>query len=74
LKGWDVPKQVMENLYESSLLPYLEDSLRAGTLLEISKNPSKFKLVFRILKTMASNQSLVEILMPLNKNYQPKQI
>jgi hypothetical protein len=34
----------MENIYESALLPYLEDSLRAGTLLEISKLPAKFKI------------------------------
>lgn len=33
LKHWNVPKKVTENMYESALLPYLEDSLRAGTLL-----------------------------------------
>jgi hypothetical protein len=64
----------MENIYESALLPYLEDSLRAGTLLEISKLPAKFKLVFKILRTLARNPHLVPTLMPINKKYHPKQI
>jgi hypothetical protein len=33
LKHWNVPKKLLENIYQSALLPYLEDALRAGTLL-----------------------------------------
>ena len=73
IRHWKIPKKLMENIYESSLLPYLEDALRAGTLLEISKYPPKFRLVFKMLRTFANHSQLVPILMTIPQNYHPKQ-
>lgn len=33
VKHWSVPKLLVEQILESALLPYVEDCLRAGTLL-----------------------------------------
>jgi len=74
IHDWKIPKEVLDCVYESSLLPYLEDSLRAGTLLEISKFPEKFKLVFKLVRTLSKNKKLIPILMTIPKNYEPKQI
>lgn len=30
---WRIPDLLLENIYESALLPFVEDGLRAGTLL-----------------------------------------
>ncbi len=34
-----MPENLLETIFESALLPFIEDGLRAGTLLEISKHP-----------------------------------
>jgi len=39
IKGWNVPNLLLQQILESALLPYTEDCLRAGTLLEVSKHP-----------------------------------
>jgi hypothetical protein len=39
IRQWKIPDSLLENIYESALLPFIEDGLRAGTLLEISKHP-----------------------------------
>ena len=74
LRHWKIPKKLMDNIFESAFLPYLEEALRAGTLLEITKHPIKFRTVFKIVRTLAKHPQLVEALIPLPKNYQPKQI
>jgi hypothetical protein len=33
IKHWKVPDSLLENIYESALMPFIEDGLRAGTLL-----------------------------------------
>lgn len=31
--SWRIPDALLQNIYESALLPFIEDGLRAGTLL-----------------------------------------
>jgi hypothetical protein len=52
-KDWNIPQIFLNQLLESSLLPYIEDCLRAGTLLEISKHPEKFKAVLKLIRALA---------------------
>lgn len=39
IKHWKIPDILINNINQSALLPFIEDGLRAGTLLEISKHP-----------------------------------
>lgn len=39
IRTWKIPESLLGDIYESALLPFVEDGLRAGTLLEISKHP-----------------------------------
>jgi hypothetical protein len=39
IRQWKMPDTVLHNIFQSALLPFIEDGLRAGTLLEISKHP-----------------------------------
>jgi len=48
--------------------------LRAGTLLEISKDPIGFRCVLRVIEMLASHRALVPCLMDLPKSYQPSQV
>jgi hypothetical protein len=74
IKHWKIPDILLQNVYESALLPYIEDGLRAGTLLEISKHPPKFKAIFKLIRVFAKHERLIPTVLPLQKNYQPKQI
>ena len=33
IRHWNIPDTLLQNIYESALLPFIEDGLRAGTLL-----------------------------------------
>lgn len=73
-KDWKVPKSLVEEIMCSCLLPLIESMLRAGTLLEISKDPPGFKGVLRVIEMLANHRVLVSCLMNLPKNYQPSQV
>jgi len=66
-------KEIIEQSYESALLPILESSLRGGSLLEISKSAELFKGQLSFIKALTNNKSLVPILMSIPKCYEPKQ-
>lgn len=40
---FEPPKEIVEQSFESALLPIIEASLRGGSLLEISKSAELFK-------------------------------
>lgn len=71
---WKIPDILLENIYESALLPFVEDGLRAGTLLEISKHPEKFKAIFNIIRVLTRHEQLIPVLLPIDQKYQPRQI
>lgn len=53
--AFKLPKHYLNVTYESSLLPILEASLRAGSLLEISKRADMFKEELRFIRAIAKN-------------------
>ena len=55
IKHWKIPDQLIAIINESALLPFIEDGLRAGTLLEISKHPEKFRIIFKIIRTFSKH-------------------
>jgi hypothetical protein len=72
-KDWKVPPSLIDEIMCSCLLPLVESMLRAGTLLEISKDPQNFKCVLRVTEMLSSHRALIPCLMDLPKNYQPSQ-
>ena len=72
--NWKAPHQLLKQIQCSCLLPYIEQCLRAGTLLEMSKHPEKYRSVLKLIRAIAKQQNLVPTLIPLSKHYEPAQI
>jgi len=70
---FEPPKEIVEQSFESALLPILESSLRGGSLLEISKSAELFKGELSFIKALTKKKCLVPILMSIPKCYEPKQ-
>lgn len=73
-RNWKAPHSMFKQLLCSCLLPYIEECLRAGTLLEMSKHPEKYRSVLRLVRALAKQENLVPSLIPISKHYEPAQI
>jgi hypothetical protein len=72
-KDFIIPQEIINQTYESALLPILESSLRGGSLLEISKFAELFEGELRFIRVLATNKKLIPVLMPVPKTFEPRQ-
>jgi len=68
-----VDDRLSEIIKESCLLPLIENALRSGSLLDISKEVELFKSYLGIIKNMANNPSTIGCLLEIDKKYKPEQ-
>lgn len=73
VSNWKVPKEIVGEFMESCLLPLIENTLRAGTLLEISKDSKRVMAVLNLLVKMSKHNELIPCLHKISHKYQPSQ-
>lgn len=71
-KNWNPPKKLLESICESALLPLLEAAFRSGSLLEMSKEADLMFSYIRLVRVIASHNSLVPCLLNIDPHYSPK--
>lgn len=72
-QNWNPPKELLESIYASALLPIMEAAFRGGSLLEIGKDSEVFKAYLKLVKTIAKHESLIPCLLDIPTKYTPKQ-
>ena len=65
--------RISEIIKNSCLLPLLENALRSGSLLDISKEAELFKNYLMMIRNLANNPATIDCLLEINKNYKPQQ-
>ncbi len=70
---WSPPAEMQRTLCESVVFPMMENSLRGGSLLDISKDIDLFIGYLRLAKVLARVKGLSACLRPLDRHYQPAQ-
>ena len=66
-------KKIKMMFLESSLLPVLEASLRAGSILEMSKRVELYLAYLDLIDAIATKQNLFGLLIDIGDKYQPRQ-
>lgn len=61
-KNWVPQKSVIDSLCGSVLLPFLENNLRGGSLLDMSKDYELILRCLSIIKQLALNKGLIVLL------------
>lgn len=72
-KDFELPEEILSQTYESALLPIIENSLRGGSLLEISKYADLIQGELSFIQILARSKKLIPTLMPIPKYYEPRQ-
>ena len=66
-------KKIKELFLESSLLPSVEAALRAGSILEMSKELDLYLTYLSLIEAFAQKKSLIGLLLDIDEVYEPKQ-
>ena len=66
-------KKIKELFLESSLLPAVEAALRAGSILEMSKELDLNLAYLALVEAFAQKKSLFGLLLPIDEVYEPRQ-
>ena len=72
-KDWEPPISLIDSLCGSVLLPFLENNLRGGSLLDMSKDSRLILRCLSIIKVIASQKCLLSLLQDLDLHWVPKQ-
>lgn len=72
-KDFELPDEIINDTFESALLPIIENSLRGGSLLEISKYAELIQGELNFIQILARTKKLIPTLMSVPKIYEPRQ-
>ena len=70
---WEPDEVFLMSIYESCLLPLLENALRSGSLLDMAKESDLFFSYLLFITNVATNPKLREILIEIDPHYIPPQ-
>lgn len=71
--GWQPGQTVKDIILQSSLLPLIEAAFRNGSWLEMAKEAPLYHSYMHLTRSIASQESLLDCLVELDKHYKPVQ-
>ena len=70
---WEAPKEMLDEILESALMPILENAFRNGSFLEISKEAECFHSYLALTRAICQQKNLLPVLVELDPQFKPVQ-
>lgn len=70
---WEAPKEMLDEILESSLMPILENAFRNGSFLEISKEADVFHSYLALTRAICQQKNLLPVLVEIDPQFKPVQ-